>query len=142
MLGRDRDLPRDRRPRFTSYFLWLLATEAVQRGDLERGREESREALAVAREIEADLLIVCALDVGGRVDRASGKLAEAEAGLREALAISGHGGVPPAYVASVHLALADVLSAAGRDAESVEERARAAELAEASGDAWLTARAR
>ena len=129
-------------PWFTSYFLWLLATESVERGDLERARDESDEALAVAREIEADLLSVCALDIGGRVHLASGRLAEAEAGLRDALSLSERGAVPPAYAASARLALADVLAAAGRDAESAAERARAAELAEASGDVWLAARAR
>ncbi len=69
---------------FISYFLWLLAIASVQLGDLERARGQADESLALARLLEAPLLIVCALEAVATVSRAEGDATSASSSLEEA----------------------------------------------------------
>jgi hypothetical protein len=48
-------------PWFSSYFLWVLASAAYADGELTQARREIDEALALAREINGALLLVCGL---------------------------------------------------------------------------------
>jgi ATP/maltotriose-dependent transcriptional regulator MalT len=128
-------------PWFSSYFLWLLGTAALEQGDLAGARVEIEEALAVAREIDAALLLVCALEVLGRIELADGDRTAARRQLREALEISDRGDVPPSYVAAVHFALAALAGASGEPAEARAQLERSADVAHGAGDAWAEARA-
>jgi hypothetical protein len=126
---------------FISYFLWLLSLASVQLGELERARGEADESLALARQLEGPLLIVCALEAVAAVERAAGDPVSASSALEEARRVALAGAVPGAYRSSVTRTLGELAADAGRVDEATTLLTEAADVARAVGDRWGVERA-
>jgi predicted ATPase/class 3 adenylate cyclase len=125
---------------FVSYFLWTLSTASRLSGDAAAARRQADESLAVARELAAPLLLVCALEAQAAAARDQGDRDAAEAALREAETIGRAGGVPGSYLAEALRAAAELAWEAGdrERALGLAEESRA--LADHVGDPWVQRR--
>jgi predicted ATPase len=126
---------------FSSYFLWLLAYASLALGELKRAGDEADEALSLARQVGAPLLVSCALEVSAAVARDMSDAATARAYLTEAEALGREALVPGSYRSEALRSLA-ALDAAEGDTESARARlAEARELARQAPDPWAEQRA-
>ncbi len=95
----------------------------------------------MARLLAAPLLIVCALEAVGAVEKAAGDKTSASATLTEARRIGRAGAVPGAYLSSVTRTLGELAAEAGHADEATALLTEAADVARAVGDRWGVARA-
>jgi predicted ATPase len=126
---------------FVSYFLWLLSLEATARGDREHAGEFALEGLERARDLEAPLLLVCALEALAAVHRDAGDLEEAARLLDEADQLGGAVGVPGSYHSTVLTMRAGLAVTRGEAERAVGLAQRAIDRAREVDDPWAIARA-
>jgi hypothetical protein len=126
---------------FVSYFEWILSTASRETGDVEAARGWAADALLVARQIEAPLLLVCALEASAAAARCVGDHGAALAYLQEAEALGRAGGVPGSYVSEVFRASAELAAEGGDNTRATSLASEALELARAVGDSWAERRA-
>jgi hypothetical protein len=120
--------------------LWTRSTASRLSGDAAAARMQADEALAVARELGAPLLLVCALEAQSAAARDQGDGEVAAAALREAETIGRAGGVPGSYVAEVLRAAAELAGEAGDQERALSLAAEARVLADHVGDPWVQRR--
>ena len=139
--GGARDLPAPRRP-----LLQLLLSVAAGLCQPGAGRSEARrgrgdEALTLARQVGAPLLVSCALEVSAAVARDMSDAATARAYLTEAEALGREALVPGSYRSEALRALAELDAARGDTSSARARLAEARELARQAPDPWAEQRA-
>ena len=126
---------------FVSYFQWILSTASRFAGDLPAARDWAAGALAAAREVQAPLLLVCALEASASAALAAGERDAAAEHLQEARDLSRAGGVPGSYVSEALRASAELAAGDGDDAGARAMADEARGLAARVGDTWAERRA-
>jgi len=121
---------------FCSYFLWILALVATEAGDLTVARADADESLRLAKDVEAPLLIVCALEASAGVALAEGDHDGAEALLLSAMEVASRGMVPSSYLATVRRRLGEVAFARGDTASARNHLEASLSIAMEVGDTW------
>ena len=121
---------------FCSYFLWILALVATEAGDLTIARVDADESLRLAKEVEAPLLIVCALEASAGVALAEGDHDGAEALLLSAMEVASRGMVPSSYLATVRRRLGEVAFARGDTGSARNHLEASLSIAMEVGDTW------
>jgi predicted ATPase/class 3 adenylate cyclase len=121
---------------FCSYFLWILALVATEAGDLTMARASADESLRLAKDVEAPLLIVCALEASAGVALAEGDVEGAGALLMSAMEIGSRGMVPSSYLATVHRRFGEVALARGDDVGARNHLEASLSIAREVGDTW------
>lgn len=115
--------------------------ECTQLGELESARRQADESLAIARALEAPLLIVCALEAVAAVKRAEGDTTSASSALEEARSVARTVAVPGAYLSSVTRKLGELAGESGHQEQATMLLTETADVAHAVGDSWGLARA-
>jgi predicted ATPase len=125
---------------FCSYFLWILASVAVEAGDAGSARGYARESLEIAEELDAPLLVVCALEASAAAARVDGDDDRAVELLIRADEIGRGGMVPLTYVATVARALGELTATRGDRDAGRAHLDRSLSTARQVGDTWGVAR--
>lgn len=125
---------------FIPYYLWVLASVETEAGRLEHAEAAAGECLRLARELEAPMMLVCALDAAAACARRVSDDETAIALLLEAEAVF-DGPVPWSYVSSALTALALVQARSGGQDDAQPILQRSLELAGHAGDPWAVGRA-
>ncbi len=123
----------------------ILLTEATHAlvGDadlIDLGIHELKESLEIAEELEAPLVVVCALEASAAVARMDGDDDRALEFLARADEVGRGGMVPLSYVVTVARALGELTAARGDHATGREYLERSLSTARQVGDAWGVAR--
>jgi len=126
---------------FASYFLWILASVELETGSVGRALERADEALRLANDVAAPLLMVCALEVRAAVARAQSRDDLARSLLTKAEAIAADGTVPGSYVSEALRALGRLDADEDDQASAARRLTKAIELAQSVLDPWAESRA-
>jgi tetratricopeptide (TPR) repeat protein len=126
---------------FASYFLWILTSVQLEAGMVSGALPQADEALRLAREVAAPLLLVCALEVRASVARAQGQDNLARSLLVEAEGIGAGGAVPGSYVSEALRALGRLDADEGDYTSAARRLAQAVQLARSVLDPWAERRA-